>query len=179
MPDSLRAAVIKLAHTQPALRKPLLNILREAAVDSPDEFSIWTATPEQLALLDARRKQVEPRLRAQAESLAAAVQAAVRSFFKDDKIITNLRVSPDHTGKDTSVELTGRVYMTFYIESTGLPRDLHFREILKIYNEAVKKVSWKDSLEVVDHSIMWSKANQSMTDLRTMIKIREKKPLKF
>jgi hypothetical protein len=43
MSNDLRAAVIKLAHAQPALRKPLLAILREASSD-PSDISSWSYT---------------------------------------------------------------------------------------------------------------------------------------
>ncbi len=179
MSNGLRSAVIKLAHAQPTLRKPLLNILREATVDLLNEFTIWTATPDQLAKLTERRKRAEPRMMVQAEDLSAAVQAAVRAFFKDDRITTNLRVSPDHTGKSTSVENNGRIYMIFYLDMVDLPRDLHIREARKIYDKAVKMVSWKDSVEVVGHSLLWSESSKSMKDDRATIKIREKTLGKF
>jgi hypothetical protein len=47
MPNDLRSAVIKLAHAQTTLRKPLLAILKEAADGPPSSLTAWGASEDQ------------------------------------------------------------------------------------------------------------------------------------
>ncbi len=129
MPDDLRSAVIKLAHAQPALRKPLLAVLREAA-DGPsrdirrwrkiknEPFPSYTWTDGKTTLTIQRRDQQG--------YIYYALQVVSSETYMDGRLIFG--VPHEMKELDESVDFLASIAVRLYgkIQSAAKGEDVNF-----------------------------------------------------